>query len=218
MAKEILKSQSYNKDIFLQMYNDNRFFGEEVKNILHETNAENIKITQELLKDKTLLASDICNTLRTIKDFNRDILRMKLGEKIDLYHKCIEADKETKALCKKYGLDIDKKAKELALMIGTKRDVVKTPFEQQKGLLKEIIANNNPVAERTLREFDFAEYKESGLPLKYTRDEFNAKVNELIKDLSNSISNSLFIAELIFSEIRLAQFSLGCCLSNFQHS
>lgn len=69
----------------------------------------------------------------------------------------------------------------LSSSLGNRRDVINTP--QKFDFLKEVISNNNPKNERIIKEFDFAQFGEDGIPLKYSRKAFVHDINELIKDL-----------------------------------
>lgn len=112
-----------------------------------------------------------------------DINSLNIKEKLKMYDKLSGLNKEEKNIIKQLGLDYDKLLDKVINSIGVKRSTVSIKSEQSQLFIRSIIANNNPRAEKFLREFDFAQFGKEGLPLKYTRTEFNRNVEALIKDL-----------------------------------
>ncbi len=133
----------------------------------------------------------IFNIANYLKDFDNNSLA--LSEKIELYEKLINADEETKATMRDLGIDLNEIATHIGTMIGAKRDNITTPKKQQQKFVEEIIANNNLKSENVLKTFDFAQYEKNGLPLKYSRDEFNSKIEAILKDLTDSERDEILV-------------------------
>ena len=112
-----------------------------------------------------------------------DIKNMNIKEKLLLYEKLSGIDESGKTTIKQLGLNYNELLDKIINSIGVKRQLVSLNPEQKNQFLKHIIANNNPKAEKILKEFDFAGFGKEGLPLKYTRDSFNSNVEALLKDL-----------------------------------
>ncbi len=134
--------------------------------------------------------------LGTLKDSYRDILKLHISDisslnikdRLKLYDRISSVDKNGKRILKQLGLDYDKLYEKVINSLGEKRKLVTLPKESNQLFIKQIIANNNPVSERVLKEFDFAQFGKEGLPLKYSRADFNSKVEELLKELTEKES------------------------------
>lgn len=132
------------------------------------------------------------NDLGTIKKLYRDLVliqvsdvkKINMHKKLELYDRLTKFNDEEKNILQTLGMNYNELIERIVASLGTKRNLVKISPEQINMLMRQIIANNNPKAEKILREFNFAKYKKKGLPLKYSRQEFNANVEELLKDLS----------------------------------
>lgn len=112
-----------------------------------------------------------------------DISKMNMREKLKAYDALMKMDDPTKAKLQEIGLKYESLLEKVVNSLGTKRDLVNVPQVQTKMLMQQIIANNNPKAEKILQEFDFAQYGKEGLPLKYSRQKFNENVEKLLEDL-----------------------------------
>ena len=113
-----------------------------------------------------------------------DISSLNIKDRLKLYDRISSVDKNGKRILKQLGLDYDKLYEKVINSLGEKRKLVKLPQKSNQLFIKQIIANNNPVSERVLKEFDFAQFGKEGLPLKYSRADFNSKVEELLKELT----------------------------------
>ena len=112
-----------------------------------------------------------------------DISKMNVREKLELYDKLSNIDDTAKAKLQNIGLKYESLLEKVVNSLSAKRDLVNVPQAQTKMLMQQIIANNNPKAEKILQEFDFAQYGKEGLPLKYSRQKFNENVEKLLEDL-----------------------------------
>ena len=112
-----------------------------------------------------------------------DISKMNVREKLELYDKLSNIDDTAKAKLQNIGLKYESLLEKVVNSLSAKRDLVNVPQAQTKMLMQQIIANNNPKAEKILQEFDFAQYGKDGLPLKYSRQKFNENVEKLLEDL-----------------------------------
>lgn len=112
-----------------------------------------------------------------------DISKMNMREKLKAYDALMRMDDTTKAKLQEIGLKYESLLEKVVNSLGTKRNLVNVPQAQTKMLMQQIIANNNPKAEKILQEFDFAQYGKEGLPLKYSRQKFNENVEKLLEDL-----------------------------------
>lgn len=132
------------------------------------------------------------NDLGTIKKLYKDLVliqvadikKINMHKKLELYDRLTKFNDEEKNILQTLGMNYNELIERIVASLGTKRNLVKISPEQTNMLMRQIIANNNPKAEKIFREFDFAKYRKKGLPLKYSRQEFNANVEELLKDLS----------------------------------
>ena len=108
-----------------------------------------------------------------------------MSEKINTLEKISSMDKSLLTLFRKYSpVNIDAKIAELTVSLGKKKDVINISASQQRMFVQNILANNNQNAETILKTFDFEQYGKQGLPLKYTREQFTANIENLIKDLT----------------------------------
>ena len=127
----------------------------------------------------------IAETLNLRNDISVDIKTLSLSQKINTLSSLTTMDKSMMDLLRRYtSVDIDKKMAELTVALGKKKDIVTIPKAQQKMFLNNILANNNKEAENVLKTFDFEQYEKHGLPLKYSRAEFTANIENIVKDLS----------------------------------
>ena len=112
-----------------------------------------------------------------------DIKHLNIKQRLDLYDKISMVDDNGKAVLKQLGFNYDNLLDKVINSLGSKRALVTVPNNKSQLFIKQIIANNNPKAEKILQEFDFAQFGKEGLPLRYSRNEFNSKVEALLKDL-----------------------------------
>jgi len=133
------------------------------------------------------LDSDLGSLKESYKDIVllevSDINHLNIRERLDLYDKITMVDDSGKAVLKQLGFDYDRLLDKVVNSLGLKRALVIVPKNNSQLFNKQIIANNNPKAEKILQEFDFAQFGKEGLPLRYSRNEFNTKVEALLKDL-----------------------------------
>lgn len=113
-----------------------------------------------------------------------DINTLNIRERLSLYDKLSVIDDNGKAILKQLGFNYDNLLDKVINSLGAKRPLTSVAPAKGQLFLKQIIANNNPKAEKILQEFDFAQFGKEGLPLKYPRDKFNTNVETLLKDLS----------------------------------
>ncbi len=130
--------------------------------------------------------------LGPVKDIYDDIILLQLSdikslnirERLQLYEKLNSLGDDAKSVLSKLGLDYDHLYNKVMDSLSAKRPLVSLPAKQSQLLMKNIIANNNSRAEKVLKEFDFAQFGKQGLPLRYSRADFNTKVESLLQDLS----------------------------------
>lgn len=130
--------------------------------------------------------------LSALKDFKLEDLitaelvninQFKIKHRLRLYEQLSAVDDKGKAVIKQLGIDFDKLTDKVVNSLGFKRPLTSVSEEQSQLLIKQIIANNNPKAEKILQTFNFEQFGKRGLPLKYTRSEFTKNVEALLKDL-----------------------------------
>ena len=186
--KEFVNAGKINNIDYIYNYVVNEGDSEEfiLKALLIETDMYELEsYCKELNLDtdaKNALILDIMNI--SILQNNIDIIR--LDEKIDWYNKLQNIDDVQRYICSRVGIDVDNIISKLQSMIGSPRDVITTPIESQRGFLHDIIANNNQVAENILKTMNFESFGKSGLPLKYSREEFTANIIKLLENLSSN--------------------------------
>lgn len=112
-----------------------------------------------------------------------DTKKINLYRKLGLYDKLIKIGDKEKAILQNIGINYGNLVQKIINSLGVKRNLVIVSDEQIKNFMKQIVANNNPKAESTLKKFDFAQYGKAGLPLKYSRQEFNENVEKLLKSI-----------------------------------
>lgn len=115
-----------------------------------------------------------------------EINSLNIKERLGLYDKINRLNDVKKDAIKQLGLDYDALYDKVVNSLGEKRHLVQVPKSNNQGFLKMVIANNNPVAEKVLREFDFAQFGKEGIPLKYSRKKFNLNIENLLKELSEA--------------------------------
>ena len=112
-----------------------------------------------------------------------DINKMNIKEKLAFYEKLSGMGEKEKEILKQLGLNYDNLINKIVDSIGTKRPLTSITPKQSQLFIKQIIANNNPKAEKILKEYDFAKYEKQGLPLKYPRYQFDADIKASLKDI-----------------------------------
>ncbi len=130
--------------------------------------------------------------LSALKDFKLEDLitaeivninQFKIKHRLRLYEQLSAVDDKGKAVIKQLGIDFDKLTNKVVNSLGFKRPLTSVSEEQSQLLIRQIIANNNPKAEKILQTFNFEQFGKRGLPLKYTRSEFTKNIEALLKDL-----------------------------------
>ena len=129
---------------------------------------------------------------------------MSTGEKVNLLNKLSYAPKEAidyiesqlltpdNPYFEKIDLtSVDQITQKLVSDINISSRSIQTTNVQRQQFLNNFISNrgrNNETGlnniETKISEFDYTQYGEEGLPLKYNRSEFIANINDILKDLS----------------------------------
>ncbi len=174
-----------------------------------ESYAQNPAVTESLLNYNNLLAREIYDIAKTlspefynelnqspdktahIKTYSEiaklidcDIKNLDMNQKEGLYNLFTSKLPDSiVAIYRKHIRYFDSKINNLKMAIGLYKNNISTPAEKQKLFITNILANNNPDTEKVLKNFDFTQYQKEGIPLKYSRDNFVAKINNLIKEL-----------------------------------
>ena len=164
---------------------DEEFPKDKIAKILQATYNGNIAFAKQLCADKEFPKDKIVDILNTFRLIDVDIKSLSLSQKINTLGIILSIDKALLNLWLQYSpVDISTKITELTVLLGKKKDIINVSAAQQQMFVQNIIANNNQNTETVLKNFDFEQYGKQGLPLKYTREQFTANIENLIKDLS----------------------------------
>lgn len=173
-----------NQDFILSLCEKEDFPKDIICGIAHRSKSSDYEIMKVLCSDDTIDKTQILkyhDQLQQIARINFAYLDINRAYKfLDLLK---SYDKNIKTLAKKLNIDIDAIITQINNYLGIEKSTIKIEKEQQLNFFKSILANNNPEAEKVLRTFDFAQFGKKGLPLKYSRDEFNKKINNLLNEL-----------------------------------
>lgn len=182
----ILESYAQNPIVTEDLLNHDNIMAREIFDIAKTLSS---KFYNEL---NETLSEDVPNKILYIKKYseiakliNRDIKDLNMSQKEVLYtlFNSHLSDSIVK-IYRKYIPNFDSKINQLKMATGRYKDNISTPVEKQKLFVTNILTNNNPEAEEVLKNFDFAQYQKEGIPLKYSRGDFVAKIEDLIKVLS----------------------------------
>ena len=192
-AKKILTSISPDNIDFVTNLCTNKelnFPIELIPDIARVIYSSNVELATKLCNDKNCPKDKIAEMLKSINNISEDIKSLSLSQKINALATLSTTDKSVINLIRQYtSIDVDGKIAELTVALGKKKDIVTIPKAQQKMFLNNILANNNKEAENVLKTFDFEQYEKHGLPLKYSRAEFTANIENIVKDLSPEEQN-----------------------------
>lgn len=164
-----------------------KFPADQIKDIARALNLTNLELAEKLCTDKSLKCppDKIVDILNAFQLINVDTKSLSLSQKINTLGTISSMDKTLLNLCRQYSpIDIDAKIAELTVSLGKKKDIINVSAAQQQMFVQNMMANNNQNTETVLKNFDFEQYGKQGLPLKYTREQFTANIENLIKDLS----------------------------------
>ena len=131
------------------------------------------------------------NVLAEIADKPDMISKEPLDKRIGCLNMLMQFDEDLKNNLIKSNININDIQSKLAVSLGERRPNVDTPKAQQLKFVTEILANNNSNTEKVLKEYDFTQFGKEGIPLKYSRDDFNKAINEIIESVPESERNLL---------------------------
>lgn len=131
------------------------------------------------------------NVLAEIADKPDMISKEALDKRIGCLNMLMQFDEDLKNNLIKSNININDIQSKLAYSLGERRPNVDTPKVQQLKFVTEILANNNSNTEKVLKEYDFTQFGKEGIPLKYSRDDFNKAINEIIESVPESERNLL---------------------------
>ncbi len=97
-------------------------------------------------------------------------------EQLDMLKKYTDIGINTKRAFQLIAKDID---------LVTKLNLIEVPKEAQVNMFKYFFSNNS-IADETIRNIDFTQYKETGLPLEYSRKDFISDLNQVLSNVSNT--------------------------------
>lgn len=106
-----------------------------------------------------------------------------MSHEMDFYKTLTKMSDSEKLACKKAGFDVNKAIEPLKEKFDKKYDVIEPDQTLLKDFNTHVLANNNSKFEKALKNFDFTKYS-SGLPLKYSRNDFVANVNKILDTVS----------------------------------
>ena len=153
------------------------------------------KLTKSDLDSETIvnLIEKICIATydRTIASMDAWYEAEEYPLKLDLYNTLKELDTKTKQVLESCGYDANAVLKDLSVMFDRTIAVSDVSIENQRNYLQNVLSNNNPTAENVFKNFDFSQFGEQGLPLKYTRADFNSNIENILSTLSNEEQNML---------------------------
>lgn len=130
------------------------------------------------------------NTLSTIINNKGEVSNIPLAERIEVLNIIDGLDSDLKAGFEKSGINLKEIKEKVTTSLGEKKPVIETPKEQQLMFVRNVLANNNKTVDNVLKNFDYSEYKD-GLPLKYTRAEFNKNIDNILSKLSDGDKNKI---------------------------
>lgn len=184
--KSILNAYAQNPVVTEDLLNYNNLSAKEIEDI-----AKNLspKFYQEL---NETLSEDVPDKILYIKKYSEiadaltcDIKDLGMSQKEALYTLFDRILQDSVVeIYRKHIPNFDNKINQLKMAIGMYKDNISTPIKIQNLFVANVLANNNPDTEEVLKNFDFAQYQKEGIPLKYSRDDFVAKINSLTKNLS----------------------------------
>lgn len=186
----------------LEIFKSGRFSDLEVAKIALKAktgNAEHLdfisKLTKSDLDNETIvnLIEKICMPTydRTYASMNAWYEAEEYPLKLDLYNALKALDTKTKQVLKSCGYDADAVIKDLSVIFDRTVTVSDVSVANQRKYVQNVLSNNNPTAENVFKNFDFSQFGEQGLPLKYTRADFNSNVENILSTLSNEEQNML---------------------------
>jgi len=174
LAKEILDVAKKGK------FSDNEIF--EIAVIMNEKSCDFIK---NLTSDESLTSEQVMKLIRNTElIFAR--FDVQLSDELELYNTLSSMTADEVKICKDHGLDIAPKLAELTEKFDKNIGIISAPKEQVQRFNVSILANNSRKAEAILKTADFAKYGETGIPLKYTREQFNKRINEILSQLNEA--------------------------------
>lgn len=140
------------------------------------------------LKDKGCSEKDIKNLILIIANNGR-IDGLQYKQKMSALSAITLMGVKERTILKSQNIDVTILQEKLSSSFGQKRDIIKTPIQNQREFLK-VFANRSEKAEEGLKTADFSKYKENGIPLKYTREQFIADMNKLIEEAEIKYSDN----------------------------
>lgn len=160
----------------------------EIISYIKPDSPEYLELAKELCNNKDFPKEDI-STVFEINKFSEYFQSEKLKElpidkKLFLYENLTKLSGTSKQYClKEQNINVDNLIEKIKKQLGKKRGIISTPDKLQKAFLNNVLANNNDIAENAFKEFDFTKYGKKGLPLKYSREEFNKNLTKLISQI-----------------------------------
>ncbi|MBO5385869.1 hypothetical protein J6A64_06085 [bacterium] len=201
LYSESVKIPSQIKDILFSVTSTNLPFAEmlydlpgfptyQISKLLEVVNGDNLKFAMDLYNKCGLIDNGL-DLIKLSKQLNDGVDDLSISDKIKLNEKLSALSPEVVKIFKSNGIDVDEIALRINESLNIKYDVVSVPKTQQHKFVQNILANNNPKADEVLKTFDFEQYGKDGLPLKYSREQFTANVNDLIKNLAPEEQNQI---------------------------
>lgn len=126
--------------------------------------------------------------VETVKLIQTPVKKLSIGQKQYLLETFTKNfPKERVEIFRKYLPDFDSKINQLKIALGLHKENI--PIAPKQRLFVENFIANNSQVDNVFKNFNFAQYKKQGLPLKYSRKDFVAKIEEHIKDLNQNEQN-----------------------------
>ncbi len=169
----------------LDIMESKKFTDEQLYEIGLRMNEKSTDFINKIALDKDLTPQevlDITNGTRFI--FARDLNNVELSQNLELYNSIMGFSPKLKAACEKHGLDLNPYIEELTETFDKKYTTFNVHHENQQAFNNSILGNNNAKAFKVLTETDFSKYGKGGIPLKYSRDEFCQKVNDILSSVN----------------------------------
>lgn len=179
-----------NKDFILSLCEQKDFPKDILSGIAYRTSHSNNKIMYALCNDKTIDKKQILKYYDQFQNIPYiDFTHLEISSAYKFLDVLKDYDENIKKFAKNFNVPIDEMITRLNNYLALEKPVIKIEQKQEVEFFKNIIANNDPEAEKVLQTFNFAQFGKKGLPLKYSRKEFSRNINSLLKELNNNEQN-----------------------------
>lgn len=170
----------FNKEFAKRVILDDYYLA---KDIIVKTNEENIALAEEIYDNPNIPRENFADILNII-NLSKNINSLSTRQIFEINNNLNQVPNSIIEELSKYNIDIIKIQADINDKIKKGVKNISTTKEARMKFAELFLSNKNLRAQEILKTFNFDDFASTGLPLKYSREDFNNRMESLLSELT----------------------------------